>query len=163
MALHYGPLMLGIVGERQHMEGTVIGDTVNVASRLESFNKLYGSECLISDSIKKRLLNSSHYNLRQVGRITLLGRKEPTAIWQVLNAIEDETLRSRFTGSITAFEEAYHYYLEKQFDIALQQFQRIYKDNPQDMVAQFYSQYCQLYQQNPPPPDWQGEIEMTIK
>ena len=163
MGLHYGPLMLGIVGEKQHIEGTVIGDTVNVAARLESFNKLYGSECLISDSVKKRLLNVEDYNLRQIGQITLLGRTEPTAIWQVLKAIHDETIRNRFIDDAHLFEEAYQRYLERQFDVALRDFNRLIEKNPLDQVAQFYSEHCRLYMKNPPPADWQGEIEMTVK
>ena len=163
MAMHYGPLMLGIVGEKQHMEGTVIGDTVNVTSRLESFNKLYGSDFLISDSIKKRLLNPNQYQLRQVGQITLLGRKEATAIWQVLAAIQDEKVRQKFIDAMTLFEEAYDSYLHRHFDIALRNFQKIISANPQDKVAQFYALYCQIYQKNPPDDNWHGEIEMTIK
>ena len=163
MALHYGPLMLGVVGEKQHIEGTVIGDTVNVTARLESFNKIYGSACLITDNIKKRLLRPDDYQLRHIGQITLLGRKEPTAVWQVLQTIPDEIIRQTFIKQMSLFNDAYHYYLEQQFDTALRHFNQIIKSNPHDQVAQFYSHYCELYKKSPPPQDWHGEIEMTVK
>ena len=163
MALHYGPLMLGVVGEKVHMEGTVIGDTVNVTSRLESFNKLYGSNCLISDNVKKRLLNVNDYSLRQIGKITLLGRKEPTDVWQVLDAIMDEEVKKFFIDGRNQFLEAYQHYLERRFEMAERMFRKILHENPHDHVARFYEQYCQIYKKNPPPEGWAGEIEMTIK
>ncbi len=163
MGLHYGPLMLGIVGESQHIEGTVIGDTVNIASRLETFNKVYHTQCLISDNVKKRLLKAEDYHLRQVGQVRLLGRQEAVAVWQVLDVIADESHKESYIESIPLFSESYQQYLNREFTAAKKGFERLLKDNPTDAVVLFYLEQAHLYEITPPLEDWHGEVEMKLK
>jgi len=163
MGLHCGPLMLGIVGEDQHIEGTVIGDTVNVASRLEALNKMFHTQCLLSDTIKSTLLKSDHYHLRPVGKIRLLGRSEVMTVWQLLDNIVDPTERALHIQQLSSFENYYEAYLQRDFARAYAGFTALYKDNPNDGVLAFYSESARAYAQTPPPAEWQAEIDMHFK
>ncbi len=163
MGLHYGPLMLGIVGEATHIEGTVIGDTVNVASRLEALNKMFNTQCLLSDAVKKTLLANDHYHLRPVGKIRLMGRKEAMTVWQLLDSIKDRNERALHIGQLSLFEKYYQAYLQRDFKAARIGFDALFKDNPNDGVLAFYMQACRHYEQTPPAAEWQAEIEMLFK
>jgi predicted ATPase/class 3 adenylate cyclase len=163
MGLHYGPLMLGIVGEATHIEGTVIGDTVNVASRLEALNKLFKTQCLISDAVKSTLSIEEHYHLRPVGKIILMGRAEAMTVWQLLDSIRDETDRALHIEQLPLFDTYYEAYLQRAFKVARLGFEALLKDNPNDGVLIFYTETCRHYEQTPPPADWQAEIEMQFK
>jgi hypothetical protein len=163
MGLHYGPLMLGIVGEATHIEGTVIGDTVNVASRLEALNKTFKTQCLISDAVKVTLPVEAHYHLRPVGKIILMGRAEAMTVWQLLDSIRDANERALHIEQLPLFETYYQAYLGRAFKAARLGFEALLKDNPNDGVLAFYIQSCLYYEQTPPPTEWQAEIEMRFK
>ncbi|MBY0377858.1 MAG: GAF domain-containing protein, partial [Gammaproteobacteria bacterium] len=162
MGLHCGPLMLGIVGEDQHIEGTVIGDTVNVASRLEALNKTFKTQCLLSDAIKNTLLASEHYHLRPVGKIRLLGRTEAMTVWQLLDNIAEPALRDLHIQQLPLFERCYAAYLQRDFETAQRGFADLFKDNPKDGVLAFYAESSRHFAQNPPPTAWQAEIDMQF-
>lgn len=162
MALHYGPLMLGIVDKGLDMEGTIVGDTIDVTERLAIFNKLYPIDCIITDSVKKGLVHPDEYMLRQIGQIMLFGRRKPIAIWQVLAAIGDEQTRNKLNEDLRLFEDAYGNFLDRRFEAALKRFQRICQNNPDDNVAKLYCEYCRIYQTTPPPNNWQGELELKV-
>ncbi len=163
MGLHYGPLMLGIVGESTHIEGTVIGDTVNVASRLEALNKTFKTQCLISDAVKITLPLEEHYHLRPVGKIILMGRAEAMTVWQLLDSIRDANERALHIEQLPLFETYYQAYLGRDFKAAKLGFEALLKDNPNDGVLIFYAETCRYYEQTPPPAEWQAEIEMRFK
>jgi class 3 adenylate cyclase len=163
MGLHYGPLMLGIVGEQGHIEGTVIGDTVNVASRLDVLNKMFKTQCLLSDAAKNVLITKGHYHLRPVGKIHLLGRDESMAVWQLLESICDEGERAVYIEQSALFEKYYEAYLRQEFKAARIGFEALYQNNPKDGVLAFYIQSCYGYEQAPPSAGWQAEIDMRFK
>lgn len=163
MGLHYGPLMLGIVGEAEHIEGTVIGDTVNVASRLEALNKMFHTQCLVSDAVKNTISTKEHYHLRPVGRIRLLGRIEIMTVWQLLDNISDPKARALHIQQLPLFENCYKAYLERDFATAHTGFSALIKDNPEDGVLRYYHHASGVYKENPPPAEWQAEIEMEFK
>lgn len=162
MALCYGSLIFGIFGEGEHRKGITIGNTIEAAAGLDAFNEFYCMECLITDKVKKELTNPDEFQLRHAGIVTLLDKKPPQSIWQVLAAVGDEIIRNKFIDTRQLFMDAYSNYKERRFDAAFEGFQQIYEINPDDSMAKFYSDCCKLYQKNPPSDDWRGEIKMTI-
>ncbi|MEM1282699.1 MAG: adenylate/guanylate cyclase domain-containing protein, partial [Chlamydiota bacterium] len=163
MGLHYDSLMLGIVGETQHVEGTVIGDAVNVASRLDSFNKEFSTRCLMSDSFKKNLKNTDEYHLRRLGRVSLIGRKKLINVWQVFDVYPDKELRELLIETRPNYEDAYDLYIKRNFQEAKKIFKEIIDKNPKDLVETYYYESCGQFIKNPPPNEWNGKVEMKIK
>jgi adenylate cyclase len=82
IAISYGEVIAGNIGTRERLEYTVIGDTVNVASRMESLCKEYGADILISECLRLQIKND--YNYVALGDVFLRGKDNPVKIFQVL-------------------------------------------------------------------------------
>lgn len=157
IGFHFGTLTLGIVGGNKHLSSTVVGDAIHVASELESFNKVIGSECLITDDVKKRLSIPENHTLRLVGQLSLGGHE----VWEVLDCIANEKTRGLYLQTKSLFNESYRHYLDRNFSAAKKGFDEVCKLNPSDKVAAFYSEKSLIYEKNPPPENWQADHEFS--
>jgi len=83
IGINTGDLMLGTIGDERHMEGSVIGDTVNLASRLEELTKRYKTPLLIGQQTKSQLKDPGRYKLKLVDTVKVKGKSESTAVWEV--------------------------------------------------------------------------------
>jgi class 3 adenylate cyclase len=81
VGINTGELMLGIIGDKERMESTVLGDAVNIASRIEELTKEFNFNLLISDETKKELKKS--FTLHRVGQVTIKGKAQSIIIWGV--------------------------------------------------------------------------------
>lgn len=142
VGINTGSLMLGTVGGKNRMDGTVISDAVNLAARIESLTKAYQVSLLISDRTFLQLQNPDAYAIRNIGQIKVKGKSELVTVYEVFDADISELKEGKF-ATLKIFTEALSFYNFNSFAEAKELFEECLRINPEDKVAKVYLQCCQ--------------------
>mgnify|MGYP005804676501 CR=1 FL=1 len=144
IGINTGLLMLGIIGGGNRMEGTVVGRTVNLASRLESFTKIYGTHLLISEYTFCSLADPRRFSIRYLGRVKISEKTPAESIYEVFD-YDAPHVKELKTKSLKKFEEAVIYYHSREVARALPILEGIVRENPDDNPAKMYLKRCNDY------------------
>ncbi len=160
--INTGLMMLGTIGEEKRMEGTVISDAVNIASRLEGLTKLYGSSVILSKTTLQKIDTLSNYHHRYLDRVQVQGKSFFVDIYELFDSDPTE-LRELKIKTRERFEMATKYYRTKQFDKALSYFRDILKINSRDKAAEVYIKRCENIKKHGLPEGWEGVTVLAEK
>ena len=166
MAIHIGvgiamgQVIVGNIGSPKRMEYTAIGDSVNLASRLEGATKYYGAGILVSESLVRNL--KKPVLLRETDQLRVKGKLEPVTIFEVAGHMQGAA-RAAFQDSIGDHEAGLAAYRAQQWDRAEAAFRAVVERRGKDVTADLYLERIAALRENPPPADWDGVWTMTEK
>lgn len=160
IGLSTGTVMVGNCGSSEKFDYTAIGDSVNLASRLESANKFFGTRVLVAEETWRQGRDDS-WLVRPLAKIVVVGKEEPVGVWEVAGPRDafDENTRKAYA----LFTEAMACWTERKFSEAADLFARVRERLPQDRPAKIFHELAVAYRQTPPESSWSGELRLTEK
>jgi class 3 adenylate cyclase len=153
--LHYGEVTLGTIGIPKRMDTTVVGDAVNIASRIESLTKSFKINIMLSGSVYKKLSQPNNFHLREIDTVRVKGKQETVVIYEVYDTNAPDIIEKK-NQTLSRFKQALAHYRSGEFNEAIIFFQQCQAKCPEDNVPTIYIRRCNTLLRVPPGANWAG-------
>jgi adenylate cyclase len=154
-----GEVVVGNIGSDNTRSYTVIGDTANLAARLERANRIYGTQVLVSQPTAQAI--GSQFEMREIDTISVKGKTETTQVFELMSAagqLSEELARLR-----QRYEQARQKYLAQEWDLAEATFRECLQIRPNDGPSRVFLERIQVLRRNPPGKAWNGVWQLVEK
>jgi two-component system sensor histidine kinase ChiS len=137
VGIHTGNMILGIIGDAKRMQGTVISDAVNLASRIQDMCKYYRTNVVISRETFLGIQNLNEYNYRFLGQVKVKGKNKTVALFEIFNA-DDDDIKQLKEKTQADFETGLRFFAKSDFEEAQKHFERVHESNENDETAKVF-------------------------
>jgi adenylate cyclase len=159
MGLHTAELVAGEIGSAERGTYGVVGDGMNLASRLEGANKVYGTRVLISEATRERA--GAGFVTRELDCVRVVGRRTPVRIFELVGRSDD--VDARVLRALEQYAEALAAHRARDWDAAARALDALRSLVPDDAPARVLAARANVYRSDPPPSDWDGVFALDAK